>query len=165
MAAPPGLLADLKARVIAPTLAFIGLGGQAAVNLLAGIALAETGCRVLVQEGGGPALGLWQMEPFTHDDIWATFLPAPRLSSIRARLLALQAGWPVGSDRATQLVGNLPYACAMARLKCYRAPDPLPGADDAAGQCRFWKTNYNTALGAGDVDPQHVALFAQAIEA
>ncbi|GBQ69994.1 hypothetical protein AA15237_0754 [Komagataeibacter xylinus NBRC 15237] len=55
--APPGLLADLKARVIAPTLAFIGLGGPAAVNLLAGIALVETGCRALVQDGG-PALGL-----------------------------------------------------------------------------------------------------------
>ncbi|GBQ46020.1 hypothetical protein ACM0P6_02190 [Komagataeibacter sucrofermentans] len=164
--APQGLgLSDLKTRIIAPTLAFIGLGGPAAINLLAGIALAETGCRALVQNGGGPALGLWQMEPFTHDDIWATFLPAPRQSAIRARLFALQAGWPIGPDRATQLIGNLPYACAMARLKCYRAPAALPAADDAAGQCRFWKANYNTALGAGDVDPQHVALFAQAIEA
>ncbi|QHC37231.1 hypothetical protein FMA36_13720 [Komagataeibacter xylinus] len=107
--AAPGLLADLKARIIAPALAFIGLGGPAAVNLFAGIALAETGYRALVR-GGGPALGL---------------------SAIRAR------------------------------LKCYRAPD----ADDAVGQYRFWKTHYNTALEAGDVELQHVALFAQAIEA
>ncbi|AQU86391.1 hypothetical protein B0W47_01775 [Komagataeibacter nataicola] len=164
MGLPPAPLTDLKTRVIAPTLAFIGLGGSAAVNLIAGIALVETGCRALVQSGGGPALGLWQMEPFTHDDIWATFLPAQRLSAIRARLFALQAAWPMGSDRATQLIGNLPYACAMARLKCYRAPEPIPAANDAAGQCRFWKTNYNTTLGAGDVDPQHVALFEQAIE-
>ncbi|CAM2806291.1 hypothetical protein [Komagataeibacter xylinus] len=71
----------------------------------------------------------------------------------------------MGADRAAQLIGNLPYACAMARLKCHRAPDPLPATDDAAGQCRFWKANYNTALGAGHTDPAHIALFAQAIEA
>ncbi|RFD18931.1 hypothetical protein DY926_13985, partial [Komagataeibacter melaceti] len=81
-------LSDLKARVIAPTLTLIGMGGRAAVNLLAGTALAESGCRRLVQDGGGPALGLWQMEPFTHDDIWKTFLPGSQMGSLVGRLLS-----------------------------------------------------------------------------
>lgn len=162
-AAGTGLdLSDLKVRVIAPALARIGMDGAAAVNLLAGTALVESGCRRLVQDGGGPALGLWQMEPFTHDDIWATFLSDARLSSLRGAVLDLASQWPA---RVSQLPGNLPYACAMARLKYYRAPGPLPAADDAAAQCRYWKSNYNTALGAGAADGPHIALFQRAIEA
>ncbi|GCE81794.1 hypothetical protein MSKU3_3269 [Komagataeibacter oboediens] len=163
MGAPIGLdLSDLKVRVIAPTLALIGMGGPAAVNLLAGTALAESGCRRLVQDGGGPALGLWQMEPFTHDDIWTTFLPDGRMGVLVGRLLSTRGNWP---PAAGQLTGNAFYACAMARLKYYRAPDPLPAADDAAGMCDMWKRIYNTSLGAGTADSTHVALFQQAIEA
>lgn len=155
-------LSDLKVRVIVPALARIGMDGAAAVNLLAGTALVESGCRRLVQDGGGPALGLWQMEPFTHDDIWNTFLPGGRMNGVVTALLSMRGNWPPASG---QMTGNAFYACAMARLKYYRAPDPLPAASDAAGMCGLWKRIYNTSLGAGAADPQHVALFRQAIEA
>ncbi|ATU72690.1 hypothetical protein SXCC_04815 [Gluconacetobacter sp. SXCC-1] len=155
-------LSDLKVRVIAPTLTLIGMGGPAAVNLMAGTALAESGCRRLVQDGGGPALGLWQMEPFTHDDIWTTFLPNGRMGALVTKLLSTRGNWP---PAAGQMVGNAFYACAMARLKYYRAPDALPAANDAAGLCGLWKRIYNTSLGAGAADTAHIALFQQAIEA
>ncbi|RFD18478.1 hypothetical protein DY926_16415 [Komagataeibacter melaceti] len=154
-------LAQLKRGIIAPALAHIGLGGDAAVNLLAGTALVESGL-AYTRQIHGPALGLWQMEPATHDDIWATFLPDVRLSLLRGAVLDLAAHWPA---RLAQLAGNLPYACAMARLKYYRAPEPLPAATDAAAMCRMWKGTYNSNLGAGAADARHVALFQQAIGA
>ncbi|QOF95664.1 hypothetical protein IFJ82_03085 [Novacetimonas hansenii] len=158
-------IAQFRHEIVAPALAHIGLGGDAAVSLLTGTALAESGLTYVAQVvsgGTGPARGLWQMEPFTHDDIWATFLSDARLSSLRGAVLDLASQWPA---RVSQLPGNLPYACAMARLKYYRAPGPLPAADDAEAQCRYWKSNYNTALGAGAADGPHIALFQRAIEA
>ncbi|GCE82204.1 hypothetical protein [Komagataeibacter diospyri] len=155
-------LSQFKAEIVVPALNAIGLGGDAAVNLLTGTALVESGLTYVQQNGGGPALGLWQMEPATHDDIWATFLSDSRLNSLTRSLLSIRSNRPVG---ARQVVGNAPYACAMARLKYYRSPDPLPAANDAVGQAHTWKRIYNTSLGAGDVDAAHVALFQQAIEA
>ncbi|MDT8871631.1 hypothetical protein RAA17_12385 [Komagataeibacter rhaeticus] len=155
-------LTQFKLQIVTPALGMIGLGGAAAINLLTGTALAESGLTYVQQNGGGPALGLWQMEPETHDDIWSTFLSDSRLNSLARAVLSSRSNWPPG---ARQVVGNAFYACIMARLKYYRAPGPLPAADDAAAQCRYWKSNYNTALGAGAADSQHVALFQQAIEA
>lgn len=154
---------QVRREIVTPVLELIGLGGDAAGSLLTGTALAETGLAYIrqVTDGGpGPALGLWQMEPFTHDDIWATFLPAPRLAGLRRHLLLLRGQWPAG---AAQMASNMAYACAMARVKYYRAPDPLPAATDAVAMCRMWKRIYNTSLGAGEADPRHVALFQQAI--
>ncbi|MFT9325008.1 MAG: hypothetical protein ABF537_12850, partial [Acetobacter sp.] len=60
----PGLdLAQFKALLVSPVLGQLELGGNAAVNLLTGTALVESGLVWLRQNGGGPALGLWQMEP------------------------------------------------------------------------------------------------------
>lgn len=154
-------LPQFKAEVVTPTLNAIGLGGEAAVNLLTGTALAESGL-VYLRQIGGPALGAWQMEPFTESDIWATFLSNARLSSLTATMQAMLAR---DIPRTDQLITNWRYACAMARLKYYRSPDPLPAANDALGQAHTWKRIYNTSLGAGDVDPEHIALFQQAIEA
>lgn len=158
-------IAQFRREIVIPTLSHLGLGGDAAVGLMTGTALVESGLTYVAQVvagGCGPARGLWQMEPATHDDLWASFLSDARLASLRGAVLDLASLWPA---RVAQLPGNLPYACAMARLKYYRAPGPLPDADDAAGQCRYWKSNYNTSLGAGAADAAHIALFRQAIEA
>ncbi|MCQ9155323.1 hypothetical protein [Acidomonas methanolica] len=154
-------IGQLKHMVVAPMLASMGLDGAAAVNLLAGTALAESGAMWLRQKAGGPALGLWQMEPATHDDCWVNFLDWRRGSHLYEAVLA-----SLGGDiaRCGQLVSNLRYACAMARVKYYRAPPPLPRWDDPVGQALYHKSWYNTALGAADATA-NVPLFRQAIRA
>lgn len=68
-AATNGLdVGQLKHLIVAPALAALGLGGDSAVNLVTGTALAESRAAYVRQLGGGPALGLWQMGPATHDD-------------------------------------------------------------------------------------------------
>lgn len=158
-------IGQLKLLVIQPTLAILGqvnprLASAAAVNLLAGTVLVESGGVYLKQLGTGPALGLWQMEPVTHDDIWGTFLVYnPALTTL------VQSISGMGKPASTMLIGNLPYAAAMARLKYWRSPVVLPAANDAVGLATAWKQIYNSDLGAGSVDAAHVALFQSAIEA
>ncbi len=136
--------------VIAPTLLYlhseIAPRSVAAEELLLGTALAETGLEALVQEGGGPGLGLYQIEPATHDDVWANWLNSR--PDARTLINMLRAGaW----DRHAQLVTNLAYATAIARIIYCRSPKPLPAAGDTEAQAHYWVTEYNRG-GKGTVE-------------
>ncbi len=131
------------AYVVRPSLDSIGLWSPAAERLLHGTAITESGLTWLAQKGGGPARGVYQIEPATHDDIWANYL-AYR-DGLAKRVARLAGEHP----RLDQLAWNLGYATAIARLVYYRRPEPLPHADDLAGLARYWKAHFNTNLGAG----------------
>jgi hypothetical protein len=155
----PGInLQHLKYEVVEPALVAIGLECAAALSLVTGTALAESGAEYLKQIGTGPALGLWQMEPATEQDIWSNFLAYQHDLASKVR------GLLTGGATTPQLIGNLPYAAAMCRIKYLRAPDALPAAKDAAGMAAYHKTIYNTAQGAADA-ATNTPLFEQAIDA
>lgn len=143
----PGIdLNDLRLLVIRPVLAVVGLGDEAAEELLLGTALQESGGGRFLAQRGGPALGLWQMEPRTHDDIWENYLAHRDELAGRVRSLTMP-----GLAPQAQLAGNLCYACAMARLVYERIAAPLPAAGDTAAQAAYYKTHYNTDGGAATV--------------
>ena len=132
--------------VVAPTLHMIDLYSPAAVNLVLGTAIQESRLTYLKQLGGGPALGLYQMEPATHEDIWTNYLAyRPEIAS---RIRSLTA-YPQMSG---ELVGNLWYATGMCRVHYRRVPVALPDADDIEGLAEYWKEHYNTFEGAGTVE-------------
>ncbi len=137
-----------RKHVIRPILQKIGLWSEAAENLLLGTALAESRLTYLRQHGEGPALGLYQMEPATHDDIWKNFLDF-RNDALPLQVDAFLAKEP---DRHAQLVTNLAYATAMVRVHYLRRPEPLPAAEDVFDLAAYWKQHYNTPLGAGRVE-------------
>ena len=56
-------------HVIQPVLLDLGLYSKAAEELLLGTAIQESRLKYLVQIGGGPALGVYQMEIATEFDI------------------------------------------------------------------------------------------------
>jgi len=132
-------------HVIRPTLQALDLWSPAAGRLLLGTAIAESGLSHLKQIHG-PALGLYQIEPATHEDLYENFLAyrEPRRRELRAFTVPNR---PV----ADQLIWNLAYATAVARLIYYRRPEPLPPADDLRGQAEYWKAHYNTSAGKGTV--------------
>ncbi len=151
-------ITQLKQLVVVPTLAALELTGAAAVNLVTGTALAESGAEFLHQTDG-TALGLWQVEEATEADCWANFIDGdPQLASRVRALIPPGATWP-------NLIGNLQYGAAICRLVYRRSPLALPAAGDAAGMAAYWKRVYNTKLGAGVADAAHVALFQQGIAA
>ncbi|CAP57502.1 hypothetical protein [Gluconacetobacter diazotrophicus] len=161
-----GLISDLKARIILPVLTALALPGDpvARLQLATGIGNAETGYRTKVQSGG-PALGFWQAEPATHDDVWLRSLPAhPDIGRVLLGYLPARfGGRPIGAAEA--MVECDAYAAGVAAVVFFRSPVPLPPRDDPVAQCAAWKRGYNTALGAGAVDRAHIALFQQAIDA
>ena len=109
-----------------------------------GTAITESGLRALKQAGGGPALGVYQIEPATHADVWRNYLAYRPARA--ARVLTL-AGGALG--RPGQLVWNMGYATAIARLVYYRRPEPLPAADNLAALAAYWKAHFNTVDGKG----------------
>lgn len=154
-------LAQIKRGIIRPALTALGLDTDTAVNLMTGIGLVESQYRYLQQLGGGPARGYWQMEPATHDDCWENFLRHPAQSRLSTALNLMMAH---DLTRLEQLQTNLRYACAMARIRLYRAPAPLPEAGDAAGMSQYWKRFYNTSEGAGSA-LNNTPAFQRAIDA
>lgn len=133
---------QLREHVIRPTLKSMGLYSHAAEELLMLTAATESlGGRYLHQVGG-PALGIYQMEPATCHDIYDNYLKyRPEL----AKKVALFG------DGYRELPGNLYYATAMARIHYLRRSEPLPPASDVRGLANYWKQYYNTHLGAGTV--------------
>jgi hypothetical protein len=155
---------QLKQDVIEPVLQLLPLPySLAAVNLLAGTALVESNAgEYLKQLGGGPAVGIFQMEQATHDDCYNTFLNYISHSELKHAVISFLAAEPVLP--MDQMAGNLFYAAAMCRIKYFRCPTPLPNATDALGLATYHKTWYNTAAGATQVS-QSELLFQQAISA
>jgi hypothetical protein len=119
---------------------------RAAAQLLLGTALKESlRLQHRRQVGGGPALGYFQMEPGTHNDIWANYLRYNQqlADQVSALLTSSRA------NRLFELEMNDNYAAAMARVHYLRQPAALPQFGDIQAMANYWKQYYNTPLGAG----------------
>ncbi len=134
---------QFRRRVIRPVIRRLGLWSPAAERLLLGTALTESGLRYLHQVRG-PACGLYQIEPATLHDIYRNWLPRRAVFAEGLRLFTAPHG-----ALEEQLVWNLAYATAVARLVYYRRPEPLPRADDLPALAEYWKAHFNTAAGKG----------------
>ena len=153
------LASQMLALVIRPALKKLKLWSLSAEELVLGTAVVESGLTYLKQHGDGPALGLWQVEPATHDDLYTNFLNfRPELGS---KLIELRAA---GLSLDENLATNLMYGAAVCRLCYYRKPDALPEAGDIEGQASFWKQHYNTIFGAGTVS-KYVYKVQQVLKA
>ena len=141
---------QFRELIIKPVLLKLDMYSQAAENLVLGTATQESRITYLKQIGGGPALGVFQMEPATYYDLWKYLEREPAIAqSIRDIAGAKHRSSVVPPS---EMVGNLNYAVAMCRIHYYRRPEPLPDADDLNGLANYWKKFYNTPLGAGTVD-------------
>jgi hypothetical protein len=141
--------------IILPTLSQMYLANDkhstVAGEILLGIACQESECgRYLYQVPSGPALGIYQMEPNTYDDIWVNFLKfRPELVEVISRVSRGFPGYFYGGFSPVRMQGDLYYATAMARIFLYRVKEPLPKQGDIVGYARYWKQYWNTDRGAG----------------
>lgn len=136
----------LRKLVVAPTLKKIGLHSEAAENLILGTIAQESHMgEYLRQLGGGPAVGICQMEPATLNDIYDNFLKYR--PSLRSKLDALQKtqGKPTPED----LISNLDLSVALCRVHYFRVKYKLPEARNTVALAHYWKDHYNTHKGAG----------------
>lgn len=138
---------QFREKIIRPVLHGLGMWNEYAEELMLGTAAVESaGGTYLVQLNNGPALGIYQMEPKTHDDIWAKWLPNnPAIASnlMSSCMMAMK-------PRADMMVYNLYYATAMARLQYWRnGQGPIPGTPEE--QAAYWVRYYNCG-GDGTVE-------------
>lgn len=128
----------------------IDLGGTAAEELLVGIAVHESDGLLYARQVQGPAIGPYQMEPATFEDLHENFL------RYQPKLLKAVNEWRAFSTSYAEMAFNGWYATAMARANLYRFPEKLPAAGDLVGQAAYWRRHWNTPLGKGTVE-QYIA--------
>ena len=133
-------------RLISEVLRGIDLYSPEAVSLLLGTAAVESGLwHRLYQLAGGPARGIYQMEPATEESLWLDFLAYRAPMRIKIHQVTGRSG------PGPWLAWDLAYQTVMARVKYRPVPEPLPGVDDIEGQARYWKLYYNTRKGKGNI--------------
>ena len=136
---------EFRDTIVKPALLALARWSEPAEKLLMGTAAQESLLQFTRQLNGGPALGYFQMEPATHDDCWKNYIDYR--PSLKAKVLAIRAAH--GSPKASEMETDHRYAAAMARVRYLRVPESIPA--DGNGLARYWKTYYNTVLGAGTI--------------
>src|SRR5690606_9814258 len=143
---------ELRTLVIRPTLEHLGESGEqaaAAENLLLGTAAQESGLGFHLRLKRACGLGIYQITPQIHLNVWDRYLiDHPDLASL-IRGLASQHEFLAHPH--AELATNLSYATAIAWMIYRRTGRPLPAADDVAGLARYWFRHFphrssNTAL-------------------
>lgn len=135
--------------LIKSTLRVFSAYSTEAVDLLMLTAAQESFCgETLRQLGGGPALGIFQMEPETYNDIMSRFIPnrpdlGTRLNSFRTSL----SPW-------MDLEGNLLFQIVIARVNYMRIHEAIPkwsGNEEEyiRALAAYWKKYWNTKIGKG----------------
>lgn len=143
---------DFKELIIVPTLQYLDLYSESAVNLLLGTAAQESNFCHYLKQINGVALGVFQIEPLTHEDVYNNYL---EYNHDMFRKVFELMSYRTQIEKGTiheELVFNLSYSCAIARLIYYRVSEPLPPHDDIEGLAVYWKKHYNTRLGKGTVE-------------
>ena len=149
--------------IVEPTLrrmahwGYTGADNPAAVNLLVGTAWHESKGGTYLKQVNGPALGIYQIEVPTHEDVWKNYIShSSRLAHVYD-MLPYEAQpdtstWLGNPEWHRQLIVNLEYATVIARLLYYRHNFVWCDPDDIEGLGQIWKEFYNTVLGAGTIE-------------
>jgi len=134
---------QLQMLVIRPILQRFNLWSYSAENLLLGTCAQESQMGTYLKQIMGEALGIYQMEPPTHDDLWLNSIN----SDLRRKLRGVFPNLTVGFDPYHLLIVNLEYATIMARIKYLTIKEALPDAEDIAGLAKYYKRYYNSSIG------------------
>jgi hypothetical protein len=117
---------------------------DAAVELLMMTAAHESLLGYYIRQTAGPAVGPFQMEPFTHDDHWDYITPRHWLYTAFCKM-----NLEIDTD-AEAMEYNLKYAIVMARIHYWRKPEGLPREDSPTflqELSEYCKEHYNTVAG------------------
>lgn len=129
-------------KLITGVLHGIGLFSSDARELLMGTCAQESALgKYRRQIGGGPALGIFQMEPATFHDIVKNYLN--HKPELKAKVLEVSGLKEL--DDPEELVFNDRLAVCMARVHYLRVSEKIPS--DLNGWAEYYKKYYNTYKG------------------
>jgi len=139
-------LEHLIKYIIKPSLKQVDMYSVEAEQLLLTTGQVESSYKYVHQIGGGPALGLWQMEPATYESIFNDYL-AYR-SDLKKQVLSACCYKSI--PPAEEIMYNMKFAVIMSRIKYYWVPYALPEFNDIEGQAHYWSKYYNGNPVTGD---------------
>ena len=137
---------QLRWDIIEPTLHLLdvvekGYHSANAVELLIGTCAHESHLGEYIRQVKGPALGIYQVEPETHQSIWEHYLRYRPAVADMVRSMASSRSVHGSIPDYSELIHNLQYATAIARIVYRPAKTAIP--DTLAGQAEYWDANYN----------------------
>jgi len=139
---------QLREVVIRPALVEINAYSNEAEELLFGICAVESLGGTYLKQVNGPALGIYQMEPRTYNDLYHNYLKF-RPEKLKKILKVNQYScYP----KPISLIYNLKFATQIARTQLLRFESPIPNYKDVEGLARYWKNFWNTYRGKGNVE-------------
>lgn len=135
---------QLRELIIKPALENLVMLSDDAVELLVFTCAVESRGGTFLKQVDGPALGIYQMEPDTYNDLWFNYIQ--KKPSI---MLKLVTNFEVSRmPDEYRLIYDLRYATAMARIHYARVPQLLPSKEDCSALWQYYKAHYNTSLGS-----------------
>ncbi|NIB43278.1 hypothetical protein HBA55_26965 [Pseudomaricurvus alkylphenolicus] len=127
---------ELRQFVIQPTLLHLGDDRPCVENLLMGTAAQASGLGFHLTSDNNEGLGIYQIQPQTHIQLWDQYLiNDPDLAS-RIRGLASQHEFLAHPH--AELATNLSYATALAWLKYQQAGAVIPDGAGLATLAEIW---------------------------
>lgn len=139
-------VSQLLNLIIKPALEDLQMYSVNAAELLIFTCAVESEGGTYLHQVKGPALGIYQMEPSTYNDIWANYIILK--SELTTKLFH---NFDVGRMPAEErLIYDLRYATAMARLFYRRISEALPDANDADAIWNYYKKYWNTYSGKAE---------------
>lgn len=137
---------QLKEFIIKPALCDLMLYSDVAMELMVFTCANESDGGKYIKQIKGPALGIYQMEPETYNDLWANYLNnKPSLMLILNN--TFDCNRMPSEDR---LIYDLRFATAMARIHYARIQYPLPSVFCIDGIWNYYKKFYNTPAGKAE---------------
>lgn len=138
----------LRDYIIMPVLNYLNLkeDREVATNLLLGTAAQETHMGLHLHQLKGPALGIYQIEQTTYEDLFKSVFP--RYSLTAAKIDALKGPFYIYKQFGIHpLIGDLYYQTAIARMIYYRWPAPLPTDSKPLNLAHYYKNWFNSGEG------------------
>ena len=135
-------------EIVEETLYTLDMYSDDALSLIMRTGWAESGYNALKgATSGNPALGFWQVEPFTAKDTLDNYVKfRPR---IKESLLFLGLN---EEKLEFSLLSNIAIQAAFCRFKYRRAKQSIPPWDNVEAQAKYWKRVYNSELGRGTIE-------------
>lgn len=135
---------QLKELIIKPALIDLIMFNEDAMELLVFTCAVESLGGTYLKQIKGPALGIYQMEPETYNDIWQNYINNKKDLSL---LMATNFDCSRIPDE-DRLIYDLRFATVMCRIHYARVSGSLPSSDNPQDIYNYYKKYYNTPQGA-----------------
>lgn len=140
---------QFRQLIVIPALSNLQLYSKDAEELLVFTCAVESNGGTYIKQVNGPAVGIYQCEPNTHNDMWRNYI---LYKNNFVTQLALNFNVNAIPD-ISRLMSDLSYATAICRLHYARTKERIPNCTDVNAMWEYYKKYYNTPKGAAEKEP------------